>query len=112
MALEITAKWLWNQYWEEDLTFEAIASAAGVSIGTIQNRMNLFNFPRRRRGRRAGDVSGSGAFLTIKDILEIKTLYEIGDSTGKWSQSELALAFKVSKQRIHQIVNGEHRHIR
>lgn len=98
------AQWLWKKYWEERWSLAKIASEAGVSVGTVYNRMRRFGFHRRNSGRTHGDVSQ--AVLTMSDILEIK------DRAETETYSSLAEEFGVSKQRIQQIVAGQHRSIR
>ena len=101
-TVEITADWLWTQLWEKGQSIPKIAEAAGVSVGTIYNRIKSYGFKTRRRGPIKPFLREG---LSEAQILEIK---ERAARPGE-NKTALAKEYGISRARLYQIISGEHR---
>lgn len=101
----VNPQWVWWTYWVENRTLVETADEIGLSVGALQQRFRRWQFPRRPQG--AGG-RGRTAKLTDQQIREIK---DRGVNSECDSRAELAVEFGVSRQRIYQILNGQHRRL-
>ena len=102
MAHQSEASWLFQRYWHEGASFSELANEAGVSVGTIANRFDLYGFQRRKPGPKRGPVHKGS--LTLEQLEEIKEKAAQGVR-----KVELAEEYGVSRARIYQILKGDHR---
>lgn len=97
--------WIWWEYWIRNRTLADIAGAIGCSVGALQGRMMKWQFPRRSQGT-GGRGEAERSKLTDAQIRDLKKRV-----VEKESKTALAEEFGISRQRVHQIANGQHRRL-
>jgi hypothetical protein len=98
MTDEELAEGLRHVYCEQGYTLRELELWSGVSRETIRLLFRRMGIPRRRQGRRR-EHSYSG-FLTPLQAERVR-----GES-ARWSQSEVARRWQLSRQAVHKIVHG------
>lgn len=102
---------LWDAYWVEGKSLTECAKLAGVSVSSLYANFKKWKFPTRPRGGRHGVRPGGRPPPRPPRGLSDEQIAWILQNQGVMCLRLMSEKLGVSKQRIHQIQQGQHRRI-